>query len=242
MRMTKLLRNLQKRLVSAADRMIGPQRIHMLHIGKTGGTAAWFALQSAALPANVRLLKHRHGVKLPDIPAGESVLFFVRDPITRFISGFYSRQRKGQPRYYFEWSEDEATAFAEFSSPGELAESLTTDRRQTAVAAFHSIQHVSDSYWGWFVNEDYFLERLDDIYFVGAQEQLSEDMTRLQRVLGIPGDLLLPESDVQAHRNPSHLDYELSEAAVFNLREWYADDYRFLELVRSKFPYLPSYG
>ncbi len=44
---------------------------------------------------------------LRNITEGEGIIFFLRDPTSRFVSGFYSRQRQGQPRYYSPWSSDE---------------------------------------------------------------------------------------------------------------------------------------
>jgi len=38
-----------------------------------------------------------------------------------------------------------------------------------------SIFHVKDSYWKWFDNEQYYHSRLCDIFFIGFQENLSED-------------------------------------------------------------------
>ena len=34
---------------------------------------------------------HRHAVRLRDVPVGEKFFFFVRDPVSRFVSGFHSR-------------------------------------------------------------------------------------------------------------------------------------------------------
>ena len=70
--------------------------VHFLHIGKTGGTAIKAALK--AYPPAVTLHVHPHRFALADVPRGERVFFFVRDPLSRFVSAFHSRKRRGLPR------------------------------------------------------------------------------------------------------------------------------------------------
>jgi hypothetical protein len=43
---------------------------------------------------------------------------------------------------------------------------------------------------------------------------------------------MLPENDIEAHRNPRDLDTSLEMEAFKNLREWYAADYEFMRLCR----------
>lgn len=83
------------------------QKVHFLHIGKTGGSAVKFALKEYSKTSWCKITFHDHKTSLSDIPEGEKIFFFLRDPISRFISGFYSRQRKGLPRYYSEWTSEE---------------------------------------------------------------------------------------------------------------------------------------
>ena len=213
--------------------------VHFLHIGKTGGSAVKHALRSVAplrpqyeqsFPA---LLLHRHSMRLCDIPPGEKFFFFVRDPVSRFVSGFWSGQRQGRPRYCASWSQAERDAFLLFASPDELATALSSsdlNERSRAEVAMRSIRHVRDSYWKWFDNEEYFLFRLDDLLFVGYQSQLSKDFEILKSKLRLPKTLILPTDDVQAHIAPGHLERTLQDVAVRNLRRWYQEDFRFLDL------------
>jgi hypothetical protein len=209
--------------------------VHVLHIGKTGGTAVKHALAPVLSTAVPGLQLHQHQTRLRDIPCGEQVVFFVRDPISRFVSGFHSRQRQGQPRHNFPWSDGERQAFAQFSTPAELGialSSLDSDRRTAALQAMKNIGHVRSSYWDWFDNEAYFLSRTRDLFFIGFQETLAEDFGRLRCKLHLRDTVRLPDDDVLAHRSPSGLDRELNEAARRNLTQWYARDYRFVELCR----------
>ena len=53
-------------------------------------------------------------------------MFFVRDPISRFVSGFNSRLRKGLPKMYFPWAPGEKLAFSRFATPNQLALALSS--------------------------------------------------------------------------------------------------------------------
>jgi hypothetical protein len=233
------------------DRIRGRRIVHVLHIGKTGGTA--FAAATGSSPrvkaalgegrgGASRVIRHRHAFTLADVPHGEFCVFFVRDPLTRYVSGFYSRQREGRPRYHRPWTDEERRAFGAFGTPNELALALSSDqesRRGEAVRAFQSIMHVKDSYWQWLKDEAYLAQRRASILFVGAQENLARDFGQLCEILGMRGEL--PRSDVAAHRNPAGLDYGLAEEAVENLRDWYSRDYACLRLLSSWYEHLPKY-
>jgi Sulfotransferase family len=215
------------------QRLQGKQVVHFLHIGKTGGTAVRHALHEHPVTRRFVIRLHPHEVKLRDVPVGEGVIFFVRDPITRFVSAFYSRQRQGQPRYLSPWSPAEKEAFDSFKTPNQLSVALSSAdsaERARAEKAMRDISVVKDSYWVWFENEDYFASRAADIFFVGFQERLNEDFEAVKLLLGLPADMKLPADDVQAHRNPAHLDRKLEDRAVANLQEWYKDDFRFIRI------------
>ncbi|MEM8598301.1 MAG: sulfotransferase family 2 domain-containing protein [Bacteroidota bacterium] len=232
-----------ERLTLHWDRWRGVQHAHLLHVGKTGGTALKATLENAR-GDNCRLFLHGHRVTLGDIPEGDGFFFFVRDPVSRFASGFYSRQRQGQPRYFYRWTRNEATAFERFQTPDELARALSDPdaaRRAEAEHAMRSIQHVRDPYRLWFGDDAAFRSRADDLLFVGSQEHLREDFQRLKAVLGLPEDLQLPSSPKEAHRRPEHLDVTLSDEARANLAAWYAEDYVFLDELADRHDHLPRY-
>lgn len=211
-------------------------RVHLLHVRKTGGTAVKHALAPCAGTDRCRIELHPHGTRLRDVPPGESVVFFVRDPIDRFVSGFFSKQRQGRPRYDNPWTPDEQAAFERFASPNALAVALSSADEAVnaaAVRAMKTIRHVKSSYWDWFEDPAYFRSRVPDIFFIGFVETLDADFARLRDKLGLPAGVTLPEGDVEAHRNPRDLDRSLVAEARRNLEAWYARDYAFLELCRS---------
>jgi Sulfotransferase family len=211
----------------------GKRVLHFLHIGKTGGSAVKHALRPYTEGQRYLLYLHRHRVRLVDVPRGEGVIFLVRDPISRFVSAFFSRQRQGQPRYSAPWTDHEQRAFEYFATPNDLAMALTAsdkDRWERAAHALTHIRHVRSSYWDWFQDEAYFASRRSDVFFIGFQNTLNTDFEMLKRRLELPDEVKLPDDDVAAHRNPAQLNKTLEAAAVENLRTWFKRDYEFVAL------------
>lgn len=207
--------------------------LHFLHIGKTGGTAIKHALQPFAESANLRL--RGHPTRLADIPPGEDVVFALRAPVARFVSAFHSRLRRGRPRYDIPWTPDEAAAFERFRTPNELACALSSGSaalRKRAERAMQVIPHVNSRYWDWLGGVEYLSARAADIRFIALQESLVGDFALLRAALGLPDDVLLPDDDVAAHRNPATLDRSLDGEALRNLALWYRDDTEALRACR----------
>jgi len=234
---------------SGEARRRGLRPVHMLHVGKTGGTAVKAALRNASSPG-IRLMLHPHGVSLADLPAADETFFFLRDPIARFVSGFNSRQREGRPAHYHPWTKPEREAFATFPSAEALALGLaSTDdaERGRAEAAMAGITHVRSHLADWLVDADLVRARRERILLVGWQETLEADFGRLLSLLNLPPDLALPVDATAAHRAPSQPGgrglpgepgehslsgrRDLPDAAVAQIRSWYASDYALIELL-----------
>jgi hypothetical protein len=175
-------------------------------------------------------------VSLADIPVGEGVFFFLRDPMTRFLSAFNWRQEKTPSRSAPEWKEAQQSAFATFPTADSLGMALAdkgSPLHNDALAAMGSIGHVRNHYSEWLVSEDYLLSRKDDLLFVGLQEELSDDFEILKAILRLPREAHLPPRHHRsAHPSPAQADTFLSDAAREALRSWYAEDYRLLEICR----------
>ena len=102
-----------------------PREIHFLHIGKNAGTAIASLLSYWNQQcSDIGFVKHSHSVRLRDLPPPAEYFFSIRNPVSRFVSAFYSRKRKGLPRFHFEWSPDEELAFKTFEHATNLAEYL----------------------------------------------------------------------------------------------------------------------
>ncbi|MEM9922920.1 MAG: sulfotransferase family 2 domain-containing protein [Cyanobacteria bacterium P01_D01_bin.50] len=231
--------NITKKLKQSRYRfhkLQGKSTVHFLHIGKTGGTAIKTALAPTPIVNSYVIYLHGHKVNLRDIPKGEKVIFFLRDPISRFISGFYSRKRQGRPKYNVQWSPEEEIVFKQFETPRELAVSISSSdksMRESAINAMKSIKHVNNSYWDWFDTEEYFFSRLSDFLFIGFQETLEQDFIVLKKILKLPENIQLPNDSFAAHKNPSNVDTYLDDIAKSNLSQWYARDYKFLDLCKN---------
>jgi hypothetical protein len=161
----------------------GLMRAHLLHIGKTGGNALKHALHPYNTGGSHDIVFHPHAVRLSDVPVGESVLFMLRNPVNRFVSGFNSRRRRGRPLNNAEWDRNEAVAFAAFPTANDLAEALSVaqdSRRAEAVAAMRGIYHVKSSYADWLVDVDYLRSRRDDILWVGQTSRLTADFRAVE--------------------------------------------------------------
>ena len=215
----------------AASKSSDVETVHFLHIGKAAGTQVRYLAKSLnKQKADIRINKHRHDVRLKDLPSKERYFFSIRQPESRFMSGFYSRKRKGQPRIYSEWSGHEKMAFGQFEHATDLAEALFEDspRGHEAISAIRSITHTAQNQVDWFVQRGNFLNIRPPIYIL-RQEHFDTDWDVFLGRLALK-DLVELESasdPVRAHRN----DYDgippLSEKAKKNLAAWYVQDIEF---------------
>ncbi len=206
--------------------------IHFLHIPKTGGTAITAALTPHLATSRYELVIHGHDVALSDLPEGERFFFSIRDPVRRFCSAFYSRRRCGRPRYDYPWTADEAAAFSEFETPGQLAAGLAQPDgplRDAAVSAMNGIRLAGNHYRQLLGEERTLRDRRNGLVAVLRTESLNGDFARLRSVLGLP-QAELPVCDVEAHRNPPGLDLSMGRGERAALDDWFADDHRMLRL------------
>lgn len=209
--------------------------VYFLHIGKTAGSQIGeLSQQINTLQRSTFVVRCPHSVKLRDLPRKAPYFFSIRNPISRFRSGFYSRKRMGQPRYLNPWRKDEESAFYDFPHANDLAEALFRKDELGAKAflAIQSIGHISSQQVDWFGGEARFLVSRPPVFIV-RQEHFERDFAMLMKNLSLPFglELLSIEND---ERKSHRYDYagvpSLSELAVENLRIWYARD---IELYRA---------
>lgn len=201
--------------------------VHFLHIRKTGGMAIKAALRPVA--AEYGIVLHPHTTKLQDLPRFERVFFAVRDPVARFVSGFNSRLRMGRPLLDSKWSEGEAIAFANFRTPNELAEALSSDgARHEALLAMREIRHVNAPLTTWISSPEEVRARLCDIVWILRTETLAKDFEIVRRALALPPDIRVPVDDLTSHRTPDGFLTSLSPKGRKNIEVWYAEDERLL--------------
>ena len=212
--------------------------VHFLHIGKCAGTQIGHAIGKLnERRAKMVVKKNEHDTYLRDIPASARYFFSIRDPIARFRSGFYSRQRKGQPRYYYEWTSGEAQAFADFAHANDLAEALFENGElgSQAFRAIRSIRHTAQNQVDWFGMSGDFLERRPPLWIV-RQEHFEADMLRLSKRMGEKLEVLTKASSQDPNASHSN-DYsgvpDFTSKAIENLRRWYAQDLVFYDQCES---------
>lgn len=210
---------------SNQDRANGREVIHFLHIGKTGGTAVKHALSSHLVENQRVIYLHDHHVTIDLLPKKDRFFFFLREPISRFVSGFYSRKRQGLPRYHFPWNKEEKEAFSYFETPEVLACSLSSDDcalKRRSIAAMRGIQHIRDTYESLNITCENLDKKRKQILFIGFQESLNTDFQKLSTLLEISAKL--PDDTKHAHRGVGEMDKNLSHTAINNLTRWFEED------------------
>lgn len=208
--------------------------VHLLHISKTGGTSLKKFLRQNNIDHTAdgrRLVVHPHATRLSDVLGRDQTnqaAFFLRDPVSRFVSGFNDRLRQSAPKAFVPWTREEKVAFGHFQTPNDLAEALSAPdpvHQDRAFSATDSIFHTRLHYTDWLRNPEYLGSRIERILFVGFQETYDEDIGRFLTMIGVDASLH-PEHSNQA---PDDDQRELSEPAQENLRRWYADDIELYE-------------
>lgn len=209
--------------------------IYFLHIGKAAGSQVKQAIAQINKQQNaVSMQAMRHDITLSDIPEPADYFFSIREPISRFRSGFYSRKRCGQPLNNIPWTPYEAQAFATFEHANELAEALFSEGElgMRALAAMKSIEHTAQDQIDWFAKTgDIFTVRPP--IWVLRQEQFEQDFATFLARAGITVIPKLRVDPVGAHGNNYSSSLPLSEKAKSNLRRWYSQDYAFYEAVET---------
>lgn len=213
----------------------GHRLIYFLHIGKAAGSQVKQMIEQVNRQQSAVTMKAlAHDVTLADLPEPSDYFFSIRDPITRFRSGFYSRKRKGRPLNDIEWTPHEARAFAEFDHAAELAEALFAPgvEGMQAVAAMKAIRHTAQDQIDWFaLAGDVFTTRPP--VWVLRQEQLEADLEVLLSRLDLDFQPELRRDDVGSHANDYSDVPELTDKGKINLQRWYAQDIAFYDAVET---------
>jgi hypothetical protein len=159
------------------------------------------------------------------------VFFVVRQPVARFISGFNSRLRKGQPRYNNSWSAEETEAFARFPTPDSLAIAVNKPGEQGEAArrAIKSISHVATHLSTWLGSAHDLEQNRSRIAFIGHTPELNRDIPYLTYALGIRGNFTLPTDAIERHETPTGFPTEMSREGAATIHDWYRTDQPILD-------------
>jgi len=206
--------------------------VNFLHITKCAGTEIARYIQVLNnTSSNISIRKHWHDVNLNDIPETEGYFFSIREPITRFVSEFYSRKKQGRPRYNNPWSFHETAAFAHFPHANLLAESLFLSNLEGEQAhnAMKSIGFVWKNQVDWFSQQENFLKLRPPLYII-RQENFHTDLSILLRKLGFENNPYLEQDTTLSHMNDYSDAPPLSDLAIANLKLWFKQDIDFYKV------------
>lgn len=212
--------------------LLSGKPVHALHISKSGGTAFRAALKPYERRGFRRIIRlHGHEESFEGVlrnDPGAKVFFIVRDPVARFVSGFNSRLRKGQPRMYTEWEPGEQMAFEIFKTPNELAEALSSESPATRRDAEWAIRMINHTRWNlnfWLHGAEFLERNRENILYIATTETLNEDFDVVKRLMNLPSSASMPDTDRDRHATPSGFSKHLSEEGLRNIRKHYAADY-----------------
>jgi hypothetical protein len=203
--------------------------IKILHIPKTGGTAIRDSINPLLIEKklNDKILVTSHSDSLIN-DEKYNYIFFLRNPIDRFVSAFISRYRKGYPKYNIEWTESEKFYFEKFKTPNELGENLY--KTDESINMIKNISHLNNSFYRFFRSEENLERCKDKILFVGITENLNKDFYKMCDKLKLKNVKLL-QDDILIHKTPEDYNYMkfLSEESINNLKKYYEKDFKMIE-------------
>lgn len=207
--------------------------MHLLHISKTGGTTVRQMFKTAGVNKTRdgrAVVLDPHQITMPDVLRQNDtneVTFFLRHPVSRFVSGFNSRLRQGEPSHFRPWSDEEREVYESFPTANDLAESLSAEgrRQDEAISAIRAINHTRWRLTDWLVSPQYLESRLDRIAFVGFQETFAEDAEALIKTLRIRQTVEVAHH----HAAPPSTATDMSDVAKANIEQWYSADVELYE-------------
>ena len=137
-----------------------------LHIPKTGGSSImrFFESNYEAIKTMPVPLFHSWTLDLINnyFPSMK-LIFAIRDPLERTISGYQSRLRMGTPEYYVPWRNKEAIAFCMYRSVPEFLDGLLDDSDYHISATTYLLDSVMAISW----NYNYYFNSAADVEKLG---------------------------------------------------------------------------
>jgi hypothetical protein len=223
-------------------KFLGFKIVHFLHIRKNAGTSIANSLikknqfklfNNVIIQNKVAFLLHNHGFTLVDVKDDEFCFFVYREPVSRYISGFNSRLRKGAPTNYNEWTKLEEKYFSIYNTAEELAVDLASNDSQSherAKLALQSIGHINTFQLDWVRDLDYLRKRRKSVLFVARQKFLDQDLRLGFQQLGLNWENA--NDDIESHAAPSNQNKKLSEQSIQIIKDWYSKDYELLDVLK----------
>jgi hypothetical protein len=172
---------------------------------------------------------HGENSSINKVPVGEGIVVTIREPLSRFCSGFYDRKRGGAPAYDNPVPEYVKVALDMFETPRYLAESIDTKEAQDLM---FWVSHFGRVYTRTFGSVALVRERASDFYAIIKHDTFEADVAKFLVKLEMPAGVTLPSGD-DAHVAPEGEDRVLSPLAISNLQAWYKNDIEIYEELSS---------
>jgi hypothetical protein len=204
-----------------------------LHFGKTGGT--FFTTSLSHYRHNLAHV-HHEDISLKRVCGQKCVVFFVRDPIDRWISGYYSRYRHGCPSHCSNWTQCEEEYFTKFPTVNSLAEALTETHTSTEKLLLKSAHNMVNCVGHLWRNFAFYLKGLktefNKIGYVGLTDNMTEDFQYFIKKFNFTQ--ISKHTFEKIHPNLSNKTNVLSEKGRQNLINLLVKDYYYMDLLFDK--------
>lgn len=197
------------------------------HLGKTGGGSVRQLLRP--IRSQWAGVGH-HGTldeiheRWPEAP----IVFFVRDPVTRFVSGFNNFRRAVVHKSTGKLpSRIELVAYTLFATANDLAEGLVSDDEHTRSAAewaINSMGFLSNHLTNNLQSAATVDRHRPHLALIGLFERFDVSISAMRTALDLPTSLQLPSDEATAHRGLSHLPNRLSPVGHAAVSHWYRAD------------------
>lgn len=208
--------------------------MHILHIDKCGGTFVMDFFESVDSPVDYKLILNPHDVFLTDVKANEVAMVTLRNPVTRFISGFNCRKRMGKPLDLIPYTVSEEKVFKVFQTADALACALSSDDPHLQALARFGMVNVNHINWcqaKWFPSKWIDLrEKSPCLMKICIQESLNSDLIDFCAAFGIDSRAIEEKPRLRESSEPNSA---LSAVAEENIRRWYSEDYELFHRLRS---------
>jgi len=198
-------------------------KLNFLHIGKTGGSTIKESLiefEGTKTKFGEIIFTGHHGTLQPI----NNNIFFLRNPVDRYVSAYLSGYRQGLPRYNVPWTPAEKYYFGKFPTPNDLAEALFVDKE--AHQAIMNLRHVNRPFISYIGNHENIQKCKDNILYIGIMETLEDDFENICKLIGV--DASITTDEIKSHKTPNKYNdmKYLSSKSIDNIRRLYDVDYK----------------
>lgn len=209
--------------------------VYFINVGRTGLHAVRSAMEESH-ERNYRPIFYNLDRRLADVPEEQKIALIYRDPIARFVSGFYSRKLKGGPNFEVRWDSREEAVFTKFMTPSELLEAVDSSYkadRYLAIMALREVSHLRNSLCWYFRSPDNINARLNEFVFLQNFDELGTSIKTFNKAFNCEVDLAMILDEERAVMNGAQQLSSKAKAVFQRLFPHEYEIYGFLEYIRS---------